>query len=306
MKSWQREIDTHLDQIDRLIELADLPSPDAAVLAGELRRYMKVRLERRQWMPSEITRFHTEWYRELYRTLGVTDPYASIKRQSNELARRLLDGLVIGTLREAVRASIVANRMDYGAASLDRTGPLIGSEDFRGFAELPLLVDDFQALEEAILRARSALYLVDNHGEVLFDRVVIERIHEVNAACRVSAACKSRPMLNDVTVDEARALGLGEVASVISTGSNCFGVPEEEASDEFKRVLRESDVVISKGQAYLEFWIGYDVDNVFNLAHTKFPVEDAAMGRIPAGENLILASTRYGKGKRPYRFPIDR
>lgn len=300
MKSWEREERTHLDIVARFVDLAGLEADEARVLKAELVRYMRTRLLRKHWLPGEITRFHTEWYRELYRTLRVADPYAALKERSDALARAVLAEVELPTLRTALLASIVANRLDFGVAHATGEELPVALEDFRELDTLPLWADDGDALERDLAGARTLLYLPDNHGEIVFDRAVIDRARAANPRLDVHVACKSAPMLNDVTLDEARALGLGDVATLHSTGSNCFGVPRDEVSAEFLAVFESADVVVAKGQAYLEFWIEHGVLRLYNVAFTKIPIHDAVLGTIPAGVALVLASSRYAAGKPAY------
>lgn len=296
MKSWERDLESHLRVLNRFAELVRPTNDDAPIVAKELARYVRLRLARGQWMYPEITRFHTEWYREFYRTFDVEDPYHKLKDHASAMAGELLETLTLPTLRDAVLASIVANRLDYGAPELCTH---LATSDF-AFPPTDLFVDDFEDLARQLRQASSVLYLVDNSGEALFDAVVLERIHELNPACRLVLAAKSSPMLNDVTAVEASRLSLPPGVTVIATGSNCFGVPRDEVSDEFLHHLCTADIVVAKGQAYLEFWIGYDVERVFNVAWTKIPVVDAVMGHIPPGVGLILSSARYRSGKPTY------
>jgi len=248
-------------------------------------------------MQPEITRFHTEWYREFYRILDVDDPYRALKDRSMRAARELLGSLELPTLRDAVRASVVANLLDYGAPDLRES---LSVEDFAHLDRLPLFVDDFDRLADALARARRVVWLTDNSGEVLFDLVVLERLRACNPGCVVDLVGKGGPMLNDVTADELAALELPANCRVLSTGSNCFGVPEDEVSEEFRRALGDADTVIAKGHAYLEFWVHYAMPALFNLAYTKFPVRDALWPEIPAGVALVLWAGRYAEGKKPY------
>ena len=302
MKSWQREVHTHLAIIRTFLDLAQLPETEAGTIRQELERYLSVRLDRKLWMHPEITRFHTEWYREFYRIAKVADPYKQLKEASNVRATEVLQTLDLNTLRKAVLASIVANRMDFGAVD-PRISPLALHPD--DFHHVPVLFDDFFLLDQAVRNAKRILYLVDNHGEVLFDKTVMQRIKELNTGCEIFIGAKESPMLNDVTCEEALQLGLHPLGRVVSTGSNCFGVPEDEVSETFLSVMKTADVIIAKGQAYFEFWLNYDVPNVFNLVHTKVPIADDFLGRIPAGSNLIVSSPRYRHGKRPYKYPEE-
>ena len=304
MKSWDREDRDHVQLIDEFVRLsatlAGLPADQAELVKRELHRYMSVQLAHRKWIPPSVVRFHTEWYREFYRTLGVRDPYREIKAQSNRSAAAILGEVAIPGLREAANAAIIANRLDFGVGSLLANPISIGAADFGGLASLPLWADDFETLHARLRAARSVLLLADNNGEILFDRVLVEAIRRLNPGAAVAVAGKESPMLNDVTADELESLGFGAVAAIVSTGTNSFGVPDDEVSDAFRRSLRGADVVIAKGQAQLEFWLQFDTANVFHLVHTKFEIVDPVLGRIPAGANLVLASSRYAAGKAAY------
>jgi uncharacterized protein with ATP-grasp and redox domains len=300
MKSWERDPRTHVNVVHRLADMADMSPEDARVIAGELERYVFDRVETGRWLPEEITRFHTQWYREVYRVMGVTDPFREIKRTSNEWAAGAIAAAPPPDLRAAAVAAVIANRLDYGALERTPEGLPVSADDFRDLAGTPFLYDDYGSMAAAAARARRILYLVDNSGEVLFDRELIERMAEMNPGARVTVAAKSSPMLNDATAPELEDLGFGEVATVLSTGSNCFGVPEDEVSPEVVDAVCDADLVIAKGQAYLEFWLDYDLPGLFHLVYTKFPVNDSALGEVPAGVNLILSSDRYRDGRPSY------
>ena len=306
MKSWERDPRTHVNVIRRLVDMTDMPPEDARLVAGELERYVFQRIDEGRWLPEEITRFHTQWYREIYRVMGVADPFSKIKRRSNAWAAEVIGGLELASLRAAVVASIIANRLDYGALEHTPDELPLDADDFAGLESTAFLYDDFEELEAALRGARRILYLVDNSGEVLFDKVVIERIRGLNAGARVAVAAKASPMLNDATIGELAELGFEDLAAVVSTGSNCFGVPEDEVSAEFAAELRSADVIVAKGQAYLEFWLSYDMPNLFHLVSTKFPINDPRFGEVPKGENLILGSDRYRHGRSRYAFDGDR
>ncbi len=300
MKSHDRDRETHFAVIDKFIDLADLPSDEAAMLKVELQRYMRVRLDRGHWIEPEITRFHTSWYREFYRLVGQRDPYIKAKNVSNDVARSILDRIDVGTLRRAVLASIVANNLDYGVYRFDEGTLPITATDFADLDGLELGFDHYDELESGLERASSLLYLPDNNGEVEFDRHVLERITERWPDLEVTIAGKHEPMLNDVTVDELRDLGFEGFGRVMSTGSNCFGLPPDEISDEMHRAVGESDLIIAKGQAYLEFFTEYAIDRVVHLAHAKIDVVDPQLPLIEAGCDIILHSRHYAADKPAY------
>ena len=114
-----------------------------------------------------------------------------------------------------------------------------------------LAIDHTHRLMDVLSRSRRVLYLLDNAGEVVFDKFLIKVIVE-NYPVRVWAAVKSGPILNDVTIEDAREVKLEEVAEVITAGNDHVGLKLDESSEEFRGKLHGSDLIIAKGQGYYE------------------------------------------------------
>lgn len=185
--------------------------------------------------------------------LGCSDPFLSKKRHYNELALRMypeLGSIVEASshpLRTAVRVAAAGNVMDLGILSggeVDVVGVL--NEVVRqGFA-----VDDCPVLEERLATATRLLYLLDNAGETVFDRVLIEELSARGA--EVTAVVKGQAILNDATMEDADLAELDRVCRVISNGSPMIGTELGSCSEEFHRLFVAADLVVSKGQANFE------------------------------------------------------
>jgi len=185
--------------------------------------------------------------------LGCADPWATKKKQYNELALSMyprLKTLVQGSqdrLGTALRVAAAGNVMDLGILSggdVDVEGVL---DDLlsEGFA-----IDQSEFLESSVRGPVDVLYLLDNAGEVVFDRVLIEELTDRGA--RVTAVARGAPILNDATVKDARAARLHESAVVVGNGSPMIGTDLETCSEEFLRLFDEAELILSKGQANFE------------------------------------------------------
>jgi hypothetical protein len=104
---------------------------------------------------------------------------------------------------------------------------------------------------KVLIRSKKVVYLLDNAGEIVFDKYFIKMINE-NFPVKVYAAVKEGPILNDATVEDARQIGLEEVAEVITTGNDDIGLNLEESSKEFLDHIRTADLIIAKGQGNYE------------------------------------------------------
>ncbi|MCG6941415.1 MAG: ARMT1-like domain-containing protein [Thiohalocapsa sp.] len=176
------------------------------------------------------------------------DPYLESKRAATAQALTLypeLKARVQGAadpLETAVRIAIAGNIIDYGAAEhFDLV------ETLERVLTAPLAGGGMPALRHAISAVDAVLYLADNAGETVFDRVLIDTL-----GVPVAYAVKAGPVLNDATRTEAEAAGLHTVAEVIDTGSDAMGAPLMLCSPAFRRRFDGAALIIAKGQANYE------------------------------------------------------
>jgi hypothetical protein len=181
----------------------------------------------------------TQIHQVIQEKTGIADPYLELKEQSTQKALTLyprLKEMVASAddpFETAVRLAIAGNIMDFGPAD---EYDLWASVE-RVLAQ-PLASNDLEALRQAVDRADEVLYLSDNAGETVFDRVLIELI-----AKPVRYAVKSGPILNDATKADALAAGIDQVAEVVEIGCDAMGTLFERCNDEFVRLYRTASVI---------------------------------------------------------------
>ena len=209
-------------------------------------------------------------HRILREETGV-DPYKRVKDTYNRIALDKLPGLrrmiagAVDPLEGGVRAAIAGNVIDFGiyeSIDLDRSI----EEAFH----LPLSSFAFRNFERAVGKARRVLYLCDNAGELVFDRVLIELLRAREKF--VIVAVKGAPVINDATREDAVVAGLHECAEVIDNGNDGIGTLLEACSDRFLAEYRSADLIISKGQANYETLAGTGDQRIFFLFKVKCPV----------------------------------
>ena len=197
-------------------------------------------------------------YQELYEIGGVEDPYSEIKRLSNESALRslpliekkidILEGYE--RLRACLSASIAGNVIDYNTAE---HSPDLGAlvEVFDSILAEGFALDDSKHLWDSLRSQQGDLvYLADNAGEVILDIPFLRFLKELG--WKTTFVVKGQAMINDATEDDVRGTEIEELATVTNSGAWAHGVPVEYVSEEFLRLMGESDLVISKGQANIE------------------------------------------------------
>ena len=193
-----------------------------------------------------------QWIHRLIRdTTGNSDPYRDVKRQFNRLALGLYSGLKArieespDPLDTAVRIAIAGNVIDFGPGT-DVTERDVHEAIRHALASS--LNGAVAELADAVSHAGSILYLADNAGEIVFDRLLIERL----PLEKVTVCVRGRPVLNDATLIDAETAGLTKLAEVIDNGSDAPGTILEDCDEGFRRRFDQADLVLAKGQGNYE------------------------------------------------------
>jgi len=177
------------------------------------------------------------------------DPYADIKRRSNEAMLERVPELradlaaASDPFALAVRLAVAGNVIDFGARHLFDPAETIGR-----VMTADLAVDATEDLRADLNGSGSLLYIGDNAGEIVLDGLLLETLGHP----RATFAVRGGPVINDATLDDARKAGIPSLARVITTGDDAPGVIPSRVSDEFAAEFEKADVVIAKGQGNLE------------------------------------------------------
>ena len=197
--------------------------------------------------PAHATTFIHRKIRDLLRT----DPFKEIKSEYNAIALGLYPSLkkMVQESRDplwtASRLAIAGNVIDFGIfTSVDIEGTVMRA------LNSPLSVDDYQWFRTEILNAPEILYLLDNAGEIVFDRILIETIQSFGKG--VVAVVKGSAVLNDCTRDDATETGITEICEVIDNGSDAVGTILPWTSPGFRERYAMTSFIISKGQGNFE------------------------------------------------------
>jgi len=232
--------------------------------------------------PAEIAARPMALIREL---TGCDDPYRQAKQASTREALALYPELkeMIASSSDpfetAVRLAIAGNIMDLGVA---RHYDLQAS--IQRALERPFAVNHLERFRTRVQDARSILYIGDNAGETVFDRLLIEAMGKP-----VTYAVRGVPVLNDVTLADAQEAGLNEVATVVSSGVDSPGAVLPRCSPEFRGLFGHSDLIISKGQGNYEALSDVDAD-IFFLLQVKCEVIARDLGAKVGG--VVVKSQR--------------
>ncbi len=263
---------THLDCIPcflrQTLDAVRLVTNDEAIherLLHEVLREIGT-LDSRQPPPAMGQRIH----RRIRELVCQADPYAAAKEQYNRLALRYLPDLrarvsmSAAPLNTAVRLAIAGNVIDMGVNAALAEGQI--HEAIEDALTGPLH-GDVDGLATAVSDANAILFLGDNAGELVFDRLLLERL----PLDKVTVAVRGAPVINDATLDDAQVAGLLELVEVIDNGSDAPGTILDDCSAAFRRRFDAADLVIAKGQGNFETLSDLEKD-IFFAFMVKCPV----------------------------------
>ena len=182
---------------------------------------------------------------------GCEDPYYNEKIKGNEIALSYLDDVKKilkenNTLESYVKIAIIGNILDFGAFTLDDDIDAIINESLKK----DLAVKDIEEFENSLKKHDKVLYLVDNTGEIVFDKLLLSKIKEYGMD--ITIAVKSEPILNDACMEDAINAGLDEFGEIVEIGAGTVGYVDSEISDEFREIFNSHEFIISKGMGNYE------------------------------------------------------
>jgi len=249
--------------VRQALDSVRMTTGDEQVQEKVLREVLRLgsEMDLRRSPPAMAQRIH-RFIREI---TGAKDPYLEVKNRYNRLALEMYPDLKerietsADPLEAALRLAIAGNIIDLGVKTS------IKESDIEEIINDSLTADfDGRRIEEfrnAVSRAEKILYLADNAGEIVFDRLLIERL-----PCeKVTVVVKGVPVINDAMLEDAEFAGLTEIVEVIDNGSDAPGTILKSCSQTFRDRFEEADLIIAKGQGNYETLSDIDKDIFFIL-----------------------------------------
>ena len=222
------------------------------------------------------------------RETGNPDPYKDVKKKFNTFALGLLNDLKKRVeqsdrpLDTAVRLAIAGNIIDFGARTTLEPHTVLDTIDH---ALAHRVRGDMESLLERLATAERLLWIGDNAGEIVFDRLVLEMIPH---ACPTFVV-RGGPALNDATLADAAETGISARMPVITSGAAIPGTVLKACSPAFLKAFQSADVIIAKGQGNYET-LPHDDGRIFFLFKAKCPVVATSAG-VDVGDMVVRRGT---------------
>jgi uncharacterized protein with ATP-grasp and redox domains len=208
---------------------------------------------------------------------GNNDPYKEFKYEYNKIMLKIEKPLVelinkqSSPFNSYLYSSILGNIIDLGPShefEKDNWLPLFEKE----LQQIDLAINDSDELFNALKNATNLLYIGDNCGEIVLDKLFVSYIKSVFPDLSITFSVRGKPVLNDATLIDANQIGLTKIVNTISNGEDTPGLILEKTSDEFKNYYNTADVIIAKGQGNYEGLSDIHDSRIFHLLIVKCPI----------------------------------
>jgi len=239
-------------------------------------------------LPLEVTppEIAQQVYRIVADITGNRDPYHEEKWRANQVALSLYPRLreVVADsddhLLTACKLAIAGNTIDLGA------NPKYA--DINSIIESALVsslsIDDYHEFRDSINNCQRVLYLGDNAGEIVFDRLLIRALRQIKDF-DIDFVVRERPIINDATLADAIYVSLDKVAGIVSSGSDAPATILSQCSPQMLRLYHSADIIIAKGQGNYES-LSREHKNIFFFLKAKCQVVARLLG-VSVGDAVL-------------------
>jgi damage-control phosphatase, subfamily I len=204
------------------------------------------------------------------------DPYKEFKKDFNEICLKIAPELKKNAycsgdvFTAGLRIALAGNAIDVMQGNLLNEDILV--ESVNKSLHQDIKISNIELLKKNIMDAGKILFIGDNAGEIVFDKVFIEIIKDTvlkdQGIGKITYSVRGGPALNDSTIDDAVMVGLDKIVKIVSTGVNLPAAYLPLCSAEFRKVYADSDLIISKGQGNYEALFD-EKKNIFFLLKLK-------------------------------------
>ncbi|MGM0441208.1 MAG: damage-control phosphatase ARMT1 family protein [Elusimicrobiota bacterium] len=226
-------------------------------------------------------------FKTIIRQTGQKDAFKKLKDDSNRKVKNLIPRLekLIQNAEDPFKVSLnlalCGNIIDYGILEDFNVEELIERELNKELDSAKL-----KKLKSRILGADKISFLADNAGEIGFDGLFLKQLKKLNPDLEIVVFVNDRPIINDVTMEDMRFFGLDETFEIVEA-PNTVGLDYKNLPENFKKLLEQSDYIISKGQANYEILTGTRLKNIIYLLRAKCPVVARSTG-VKEGARVVI------------------
>lgn len=221
----------------------------------------------------------SDLYPKLSKIIDSKDIYKELKALSMEEALKLLPSVkkrvesFNNRLKGAIKASVAGNVIDFATPNHFDL-----SIEFEKVFDTPFTIDDEDIFLDELSKAKNFMIVGDNVGEHVFDKLLLEEIAKVYPNLNLYYVVRGEPIINDVTLKEAKEINIDDIANLIDSGVDTPALAYERASKEFMTLYNSMDLIIAKGMGNYECLEGVEDKRIYHLFKVKCEVVSYNVG----------------------------
>lgn len=219
--------------------------------------YKHGRSESSPWLAEQIDRLYEDFW-------GETEDYTQIKHKYNqlllsketEIEQRIRESE--DPVKESIKYVCAANYIDFSAVEHVTEQTFEKLLEKAGSETVPQ--EEYQAFQKDLEKAKRVVYLTDNCGEIVLDKVFIRFLREVCPHLQITVIVRGKDVINDATMEDAREVGLTDLVPCVGNDNGAPGTVLKSFGEQTRRLVLDADLVISKGQGNFESLFGEGVN----------------------------------------------
>lgn len=205
------------------------------------------------WLAEKINQLYEECW-------GEGEDYTVTKQRYNQLLlskeKEILSCINNSNdcIRECIKYVSAGNYIDFSA--VDNVNEHTLDELLQKVNEENISEIEYFNFKRDLEQAKKLVYLTDNCGEILLDKIFIKCIEDQYPKLKITVIVRGQNVINDATIEDAKQVGLTDIVTCIGNGNGAPGTVIKLLSEEAKQALLEADMIISKGQGNFESLFG--------------------------------------------------
>ncbi|MDW5300164.1 MAG: ARMT1-like domain-containing protein [Sedimentibacter sp.] len=200
--------------------------------------------------------------------LNLSDIYYEIKKQYNNLLCSMEEEISTNiymsedNILTAMKYAMIGNFIDFGA--MDKVDINELKKIIKSAEKQEINIKEYESFKEDLYNSKHIVYIVDNAGEIVFDKIFIKVLKENYPRLVIDVIVRGKPIYNDATITDANEIGLCSIVNVIENGTDIPGTQLDKINIKSKNVIDNADLIISKGQGNFETLFGCE-KNIYYL-----------------------------------------
>ena len=212
------------------------------------------------YIQSKIDELYSECFGKKHDYTEVKNKYNSYMLERENFIREII-GKSEDIIASCIKFACAGNYIDFG--TIDNVDENVFDKFLEKVNSEKLDSETLFKFKKDLKDATNLVYLIDNCGEIVLDKVFMEFLKKEYPSIKITAVVRGADTLNDATLVDAEKVGLSSNVKTISNGTAIPGTDMAEISDEAKKVLLDADIVISKGQGNFETMFGEGLNTYF-------------------------------------------